>query len=227
MIGRFSLDNRILRSINGLRYTRQPCCIIRVSSVPRLRAVIRRGAVGDRYRGAVIDIVLDQHGTPGRCSGCDTCHGAGHRRLLPRTSALRGDRGAGGRVPVQRGGHTARGNSPAPYALHHAGRDQHRLVDRGYGPIGIGLGAAGCRYWALVALSITSPLVATIGFWVTAGWLPWGMPRRRIGIRSMMPFWRNPHPERRDRLCRLQCRKSHDWPVLGADAIGLYVRPII
>jgi hypothetical protein len=32
MIGRFSLDNRILRSINGLRYTRQPCCIIRAST---------------------------------------------------------------------------------------------------------------------------------------------------------------------------------------------------
>ena len=31
-IGRFSFVNRILRLINGLRYTRQPPCIIRASS---------------------------------------------------------------------------------------------------------------------------------------------------------------------------------------------------
>ena len=31
-IGRFSFDNRILRPINGLRYTRQPSCIFRASS---------------------------------------------------------------------------------------------------------------------------------------------------------------------------------------------------
>jgi hypothetical protein len=32
MIGRFSFDNRILRPINGLRYTRQPSYIFRVST---------------------------------------------------------------------------------------------------------------------------------------------------------------------------------------------------
>src|SRR5215469_3875715 len=46
---------------------------------------------------------------------------------------------------------------------------------------------AGYGYWALVAMSVTSPLVATIGFWMTTGWLPM-MPRRRAGIRSMMHF---------------------------------------
>lgn len=53
--------------------------------------------------------------------------------------------------------------------------------------IGIGLAMAGCGYWALVAMAITDPLVATIGFWVAAGWLP-GMPRVRVGISSMMRF---------------------------------------
>jgi hypothetical protein len=52
---------------------------------------------------------------------------------------------------------------------------------------GIGAALVGLRYWLLVALSITSPLVATIGFWVAAGWIP-GMPRRRVGIRSMIRF---------------------------------------
>jgi PST family polysaccharide transporter len=46
---------------------------------------------------------------------------------------------------------------------------------------------AGYGYWALVAMAVTSPLTATIGFWLTTGWVP-GMPRRRSGIRSMMHF---------------------------------------
>jgi PST family polysaccharide transporter len=53
--------------------------------------------------------------------------------------------------------------------------------------IGVGLAMVGCGYWALVVMAITHPLVATIGFWVAAGWLP-GMPRVRVGIRSMMRF---------------------------------------
>jgi hypothetical protein len=41
MIGRFSLDNRILRSINSLRYTRQPTRIIRASSPEGIAGLIR------------------------------------------------------------------------------------------------------------------------------------------------------------------------------------------
>ena len=53
--------------------------------------------------------------------------------------------------------------------------------------VGIGGAKAGYGYWALVMMTITSPLIATIGFWLTTGWVP-GMPRRRAGIRSMMHF---------------------------------------
>jgi O-antigen/teichoic acid export membrane protein len=53
--------------------------------------------------------------------------------------------------------------------------------------IGIGGAKAGCGYWALVAMTVTPPLIATIGFWLTTGWVP-GMPHRRAGIRSMMHF---------------------------------------
>ena len=42
-------------------------------------------------------------------------------------------------------------------------------------------------YWALVSMSISSPIIATIGLWLTTGWVP-GMPRKRAGIRSMMHF---------------------------------------
>jgi PST family polysaccharide transporter len=53
--------------------------------------------------------------------------------------------------------------------------------------IGIGGAKAGYGYWALVAMTVTSPLIATLGFWLTTGWVP-GMPHRRAGIRSMMHF---------------------------------------
>jgi O-antigen/teichoic acid export membrane protein len=50
------------------------------------------------------------------------------------------------------------------------------------------LGAkAGYGYWALVGMTVTAPLISTVGFWLTTAWVP-GMPRRRTGIRSMMRF---------------------------------------
>jgi PST family polysaccharide transporter len=45
----------------------------------------------------------------------------------------------------------------------------------------------GYGYWALVAMTVTPPFVATIGFWLATGWIP-GSPRRGAGIRSMMHF---------------------------------------
>lgn len=51
----------------------------------------------------------------------------------------------------------------------------------------IGGAMAGYGYWALVAMTITLPLVCTIGFWLAASWVP-RMPRSRTGLRSMMHF---------------------------------------
>lgn len=53
--------------------------------------------------------------------------------------------------------------------------------------LGIGLAIAGFGYWALVALSVTLPLVSTIGFWVTASWIP-KAPRRNVGVRPLLRF---------------------------------------
>jgi O-antigen/teichoic acid export membrane protein len=47
--------------------------------------------------------------------------------------------------------------------------------------------AEGYRYWALVAMSVISPLTATMGFWMVTGWVP-GRIRRGVGIRSMLRF---------------------------------------
>ena len=46
---------------------------------------------------------------------------------------------------------------------------------------------AGYGYWSLVAMTVTLPLTATLGFWLATGWVP-GVPRRRTGIRSMVRF---------------------------------------
>jgi O-antigen/teichoic acid export membrane protein len=53
--------------------------------------------------------------------------------------------------------------------------------------IGIGGAMAGYGYWALVAMTLTQPLLTTLGFWLATAWIP-GPPRRAVGIRSMMHF---------------------------------------
>jgi O-antigen/teichoic acid export membrane protein len=46
---------------------------------------------------------------------------------------------------------------------------------------------AGYGYWALVAMTVSVPLVSTLGFWMTSAWRP-GKPHRGVGMRSMMRF---------------------------------------
>jgi len=46
---------------------------------------------------------------------------------------------------------------------------------------------AGYGYWALVAMTVAIPLIGTVGSWIATAWVP-GMPRRQVGIRSMMRF---------------------------------------
>lgn len=53
--------------------------------------------------------------------------------------------------------------------------------------IAVGGAEAGYGYWALAAMSVSAPLVATIGFWLTARWIP-DKPSRGAAIRSMMHF---------------------------------------
>jgi O-antigen/teichoic acid export membrane protein len=51
----------------------------------------------------------------------------------------------------------------------------------------IGGAMAGYGYWALVGMTLTAPIINTLGFWLTTAWIP-GRPRRQVGIRSMMHF---------------------------------------
>jgi O-antigen/teichoic acid export membrane protein len=53
--------------------------------------------------------------------------------------------------------------------------------------IGVSGAMAGYGYWALVAMTLTAPVINTLGVWLATAWIP-GRPRRRVGIRSMMHF---------------------------------------
>lgn len=53
--------------------------------------------------------------------------------------------------------------------------------------IGVVMALRGYGYWALVGIPVAAPLVSTVGFWLTARWVP-GRPRRQVGVSSMMRF---------------------------------------
>ncbi len=53
--------------------------------------------------------------------------------------------------------------------------------------VGIGMALKGFGYWSLVGMTVTLPFVTTICMWLATAWVP-GMPRRGVGIGSMMRF---------------------------------------
>jgi len=89
--------------------------------------------------------------------------------------------------------------------------------------IAIGGAAIGYGYWALVATSVTTPLVASIGFWLATGWIP-GMPRRRAGIRSMMHFGGTLTLNGIIAYIAFNADKVMIGRFLGVDVIGIYGR---
>jgi O-antigen/teichoic acid export membrane protein len=93
--------------------------------------------------------------------------------------------------------------------------------------VGTGIAIAGAAigygYWALVANSVTAPLVASVGFWLATGWVP-GMPRRNAGIRSMMHFGGTLTLNGVIAYIAFNADKVMIGRFLGVDAIGLYGR---
>ena len=89
--------------------------------------------------------------------------------------------------------------------------------------IAIGGAAIGYGYWALVASSVTTPLVASIGFWLATGWVP-GMPRRHAGIRSMMHFGGTLTLNCIIAYIAFNADRVMIGRFLGVDAIGIYGR---
>jgi len=89
--------------------------------------------------------------------------------------------------------------------------------------IAIGGAAIGYGYWALVANTVTTPLVASMGFWLATGWVP-GMPRRSAGIRSMMHFGGALTLNGIIAYIGFNADKVMIGRFLGIDAIGVYGR---
>jgi PST family polysaccharide transporter len=89
--------------------------------------------------------------------------------------------------------------------------------------IAIGGAEGGYGYWALTAMPVASPLVASIGMWLTAGWVP-GMPRRRAGIRSMLQFGGILTLNGLVAYVAYNAEKVMIGRFWGADAIGIYGR---
>ena len=89
--------------------------------------------------------------------------------------------------------------------------------------VGVGGALAGYGYWALVAMTITSPLVTSIGFWISSGWIP-GRPRRHVEIRSLMQFGGTITLNGLVAYVAYNLEKVMLGRYWGADAIGLYGR---
>jgi O-antigen/teichoic acid export membrane protein len=82
---------------------------------------------------------------------------------------------------------------------------------------------AGYGYWALVSMTVTPPIAATICFWLTAGWMP-GVPRKRAGIRSMMHFGGSITLINLLVYAGYNAEKIMIGRFWGVDAIGIYGR---
>jgi O-antigen/teichoic acid export membrane protein len=89
--------------------------------------------------------------------------------------------------------------------------------------IAIGGAEAGYGYWALVGMSVATPLIATIGFWLTTAWVP-GMPHRRTEIRSMLRFGGTLTLNGLVAYVAYNAEKVLIGRFWGADAIGIYGR---
>ena len=81
----------------------------------------------------------------------------------------------------------------------------------------------GYGYWALVAMTVTLPFTSTIGVWIAAAWMP-GMPRRGVGIRSMMRFGGTLTLNGLVVYIAYNMEKVLLGRFWGAEAIGLYGR---
>jgi O-antigen/teichoic acid export membrane protein len=89
--------------------------------------------------------------------------------------------------------------------------------------VGVGGAELGYGYRALAVMTITLPLISTIGFWLITGWVP-GIPRRRTGIRAMMRFGSTITLNSLIIYVASNLEKVLLGRYWGVDAIGLYGR---
>ncbi len=81
----------------------------------------------------------------------------------------------------------------------------------------------GYGYWALIAMTVSLPLFATVGLWVATGWVP-GRPHRCAGLSSMMRFGGTLTLNGLVLYISTNLEKVLLGRFWGAEAIGLYGR---
>jgi len=89
--------------------------------------------------------------------------------------------------------------------------------------IAIAAAMAGYGYWALVAMSVTSPLIATLCFWLATGWVP-SRPYKRTGIGSLFRFGSGLTLTSILVYIGYNAEKVMIGRLWGAEAIGIYGR---
>lgn len=89
--------------------------------------------------------------------------------------------------------------------------------------VGIVGAIIGYGYWALVAGSITFPLIVTIGFWIATGWIPRRV-RRWSDVRSMVRFGGTVTLTSLVGYVGTNCDKILLGRFWGANMLGLYGR---
>jgi len=89
--------------------------------------------------------------------------------------------------------------------------------------VAIVIAAAGFGYWSLVASSLVSPAVSSVGAWLLTGWVP-RRPSRRAGVRSMLRFGGTVTLNSLIVYAAYNLDKVLLGRFAGADVLGLYGR---
>jgi O-antigen/teichoic acid export membrane protein len=89
--------------------------------------------------------------------------------------------------------------------------------------LGIGMAAAGCSYWSLVAMGLSSTFVRVVGYWIAIRWRP-GWLVRECGIRSLLHFGGKITLNSLVSYVTYNAEKVLLGRFYGAESLGLYGR---
>lgn len=89
--------------------------------------------------------------------------------------------------------------------------------------VGIVMAIMGYGYWALVGMTLTSPIVGNVCLWLSTRWIP-GKPRKNVGIRSMIRFGGTITLNSLVVYVAYNFEKVLLGRYWGADAVGIYGR---
>jgi O-antigen/teichoic acid export membrane protein len=89
--------------------------------------------------------------------------------------------------------------------------------------VGIAMAVVGMRYWALVGMALTIPVISAFALWIFGGWLP-GLPRRGADVLSMIRYGGTVTLNTVIVYVGYNMDKVLIGRFLGAEALGIYGR---